>query len=146
MDDKHSTEKENACNFCGKTFHLKWRLEKHKEIHDKEKSLKYCHFFNNHKVCPYEEIGCKFLHVKSERCKFTDCRNPLCQFSHNDEKDNLESDEDEEEFDETADISENQCHLCREQFTSKDEHIDHVRSEHVVYYQGMLEVAARMRE
>ena len=22
LDDKHSTEKENVCNFCGKTFHL----------------------------------------------------------------------------------------------------------------------------
>ena len=35
------------------------------------------------KHCPYEEIGCKFLHLKSKRCIYQEkCRTKLCPFQH----------------------------------------------------------------
>ena len=46
--------------------------------------MKHCHYFNNDKVCPYEEIGCMFRHEKSEPCKYKEfCKNKLCPFQHN---------------------------------------------------------------
>ena len=36
MINQHSAEKPNTCKVCGKSFHLKWRLEKHVKIHDKD--------------------------------------------------------------------------------------------------------------
>ena len=49
------------CDTCEKGFALKWRLKKHMRLHE-ESNIKTCHYFNNDKNCPYEEIGCKFLH------------------------------------------------------------------------------------
>ena len=47
------------------------------------KSGKKCHYFNNFKTCPYESIGCKFIHEASEKCFFlSKCENKLCQFQH----------------------------------------------------------------
>ena len=61
---------------------LKWRLKKHTDGHN-NKSQKYCHYYNNDKSCPYEEIGCKFLHQISEKCVFgRKCKHKLCQFKH----------------------------------------------------------------
>ena len=70
------------CDECGKTFYLKWRLAKHKTIHETI-NVRFCHYFNNDKLCPFEEIGCMFLHAKSELCRFKkSCKNDLCQFRH----------------------------------------------------------------
>ena len=70
------------CDECEKTFYLKWRIAKHKTIHDKI-NVKFCHYFNNNKLCPFEEIGCMFLHAKSKLCRFKQsCKNDLCQFQH----------------------------------------------------------------
>ena len=45
--------------------------------------IKFCHYFNNKKNCPYEEIGCMFKHAKSDDCWFKErCRNKLCQYAH----------------------------------------------------------------
>ena len=44
---------------------------KHKE--------KNCHFFYSGQVCPYEELGCKFIHKYSEKCKHgTKCTFHMC--------------------------------------------------------------------
>ena len=60
-------------------------------------STKCCHYFNNGKTCPYENIGCMFLHQHSERCYFGDrCKNKLCQFKHREIIEN-ENDRDNEE-------------------------------------------------
>ena len=70
------------CEVCKKKFHVKWRLRKHMEIHNNAQTKK-CHFFNNKKICPYEEIGCKFLHKVSEMCFHKEnCKNKLCPFRH----------------------------------------------------------------
>ena len=69
------------CNICDKKFLLKWRLQKHLDVH--EVNTKYCHYFNNKKECPYIEFGCMFKHEASPECKFIDnCKNKLCQFKH----------------------------------------------------------------
>ena len=79
---QHEITESYKCTECDKTFILKWRLRKHTEIH-KSKS-KYCHFFNNDKVCLFEKIGCTFKHDRSPQCKFGDkCNRNLCQYSHN---------------------------------------------------------------
>ena len=39
----------------------KWRLRKHVRIH-LNKFTKICHYFKTGKHCPFEELGCKFLH------------------------------------------------------------------------------------
>ena len=67
---------------------LEWRLKKHREGHGND-SQKYCHYFNNQKSCPFEEIGCMFKHEDSPICFFgPKCENRLCQFKHKDIIDN----------------------------------------------------------
>ena len=61
--EEHETSKMYKCGVCEKCFHLKWRLKKHEEIH--MGNVKTCNFFKNQKDCPYEKIGCKFLHEKA---------------------------------------------------------------------------------
>ena len=78
---KHEGIKKFKCEECEKEFHIEWRLKRHKEVHDIK--TKKCHYFNNAKTCPYEEIGCKFAHRVSENCYYQrNCRNQLCQFKH----------------------------------------------------------------
>ena len=60
----HSSEKTHACETCGKTFVLKWRLEKHVGIH--QEYVKTCKFFKGGEECPFEDIGCKFAHFDKE--------------------------------------------------------------------------------
>ena len=72
------------CDECGKTFVVEWRLKKHQILHQESASIKYCHYFNNKKDCPYDNIGCMFRHTESNECKFGGkCRIKLCQFQHN---------------------------------------------------------------
>ena len=78
---------------------------------------KYCHYFNNSKHCPFEEVGCMFKHAVSENCRFKkNCKIKLCQFQHSDsEKINTCSVDDEIDVDESLhtiinmDKSENNC-------------------------------------
>ena len=80
--EKAFNSEQHKCDSCGKTFVLKWRLRKHMEGHSNENN-KFCHFFNNGNVCPYEKIGCKFLHQPSANCYFGEkCQNKLCQYKH----------------------------------------------------------------
>ena len=74
----------HKCNKCDQHFFLEWRLKKHKETH--EKGVKFCHFFNNEKVCPFKEFGCKFKHESSPKCYFmSKCKNKMCQYKHQNE-------------------------------------------------------------
>ena len=56
----HGFEKKHSCELCGKRLFLKWRLRKHLSVH--EKSTKPCKYFTNGNICPFDEVGCKFLH------------------------------------------------------------------------------------
>ena len=69
---------------------MKWRLDKHEKAHTLE-NIKFCHYFNNEKNCPYEEVGCMFKHEQSQVCRYKDnCSNKLCQFHHRKKKPNNE--------------------------------------------------------
>ena len=82
LNSEHQEAKIYGCDKCEMTFVLKWRLDKHKNIHSSE-NLKFCHYFNNEKVCPYQKFGCMFKHDHAEQCKFKEkCANKLCQFKH----------------------------------------------------------------
>ena len=63
MNLNHDLVEKFQCEQYDKTFVLEWRLMKHKRIH-KEKNITNCHYFNNKKECPFEEIGCMLLSPK----------------------------------------------------------------------------------
>ena len=70
------------CVLCDKTFFLEWRLSKHMMGHKIPKVVR-CHYFNNGKCCPFEELGCKFDHSISKLCKDLDsCARNMCQYRH----------------------------------------------------------------
>ena len=78
----------------GKPFVLKWRLSKHKETHASP-TVRNCHYFNNKKPCPFENIGCKFNHVLSKICIYnTTCSNALCQHQHEEDHQNVQTNSD----------------------------------------------------
>ena len=118
--EEHGKKKQFKCEMCAKEFFLSWRMKKHMKIHSN--SPKVCRFFDRNQPCPFEEIGCMFSH-------------------HVDVTDKPQ----EVELDETEDFSpkENQCHLCKEELSSKTEVFDHVQREHEDYFQGMLEVMSK---
>ena len=66
----HKETKEYNCGKCDQKFVLKWRLQKHANIHSINNDVKKCHYFNNNKTCPFEENGCMFAHIKADTCKF----------------------------------------------------------------------------
>ena len=71
LERVHNEEKKFKCHECEMTFMLKWRLGKHVSIHtEKDGLLKFCHYFNNDKTCPYANIGCMFLHKNAPTCHF----------------------------------------------------------------------------
>ena len=72
------------CNICEKQFYVQWRMKKHISSHLEQS--KFCHYYNNGKFCPYEELGCRFKHSDSRQCKYDKkCRIKLCQFKHKEE-------------------------------------------------------------
>ena len=110
----HKESKKFNCDKCAKVFVLQWRLEKHQKSHD-ETNTKYCHYFNNSKLCPYDAIGCMFRHETASWCRFQKCCNKLCQFRHRQE--NLQS-------------QKSQCGKCDLSFESKDDLIIHEHEDH----------------
>ena len=81
IKSEHEEIEKFHCEDCDLTFVLKWRLEKHKTMHTEEaKNLKFCHYFNNNKRCPYSDIGCMFKHGSSPNCNCRDkCSKNLCE-------------------------------------------------------------------
>ena len=58
----HEEYQKFKCNNCCKDFVTEWRLNKHRKIHD-GRTKKYCNNFKTGKTCPFQELGCKFLHI-----------------------------------------------------------------------------------
>ena len=82
--DSHHVPRQFKCEKCDKAFHLQWRLTKHMEIRSENVNpLKTCHYFNNGKACPFQSIGCKFLHKKADLCPMSSrCHFSRCQYRH----------------------------------------------------------------
>ena len=77
--DKHQTFE---CDKCEKHFVIEWRLKKHMHLHT-QINIKRCHYFNNEKTYPFNELGCKFQHSVAEKCKFGQkCKRRLCPNRH----------------------------------------------------------------
>ena len=77
--EKHSVFE---CEQCKKGFVVKWRLKKHMRLHA-DINIKTCHYFNNSKNCPYEELGCMFRHSVGKKCNFgLKCTRRLCPHRH----------------------------------------------------------------
>ena len=107
---EHNKENQFKCTVCDKSFLLEWRLNKHLENHNDTKKKIFCHYFNNQKLCPYEEIGCMFLHKENKPCKNEgECKRILCQFRH------ANSDGGE------SNIEINKKEICREKAISCDQ-------------------------
>ena len=147
-------EKEFECTTCGKIFQLEWRLKKHHASHDL-KTLKKCHYFNNGKLCPFEEIGCMFLHVLSPKCIFNRmCKNKMCPYQHDNHdiianeiesnnSDNLdicdtanvtndgagEAIEEEINVDSDSENEDLECDLCGKIFANEDDLAEHESSD-----------------
>ena len=82
LSEDHGKEKTFDCEVCDESFFTNWRLRKHMQSHD-EPNVKFCHYFNNLKKCPFKEFGCKFRHTKSDQCKYQEnCKRKLCQYRH----------------------------------------------------------------
>ena len=92
----HERHTEFKCDKCSKTFVLKWRLNKHMEIHS-DRNIKQCMYYINMKTCPFEELGCKFLHVQLSRYSQTIERQKHADISNVSEN---EESENEDSFDE----------------------------------------------
>jgi hypothetical protein len=60
MVDFHDCEQMFSCEECGKKFYLEWRFKKNASVH--KENIKTCKYFHEGKVCPFEKVGCKFLH------------------------------------------------------------------------------------
>ena len=57
----HGNYEEQECDQCDKKFVTAWRLRKHRRIHF-QKFTKICNYFKMKRSCPFEELGCKFIH------------------------------------------------------------------------------------
>ena len=77
---EHGQSKNYMCQLCDMSFILEWRLQKHVEGHSKRRT---CYYFNNDEDCPFQKVGCKFLHKTANKCKYADyCTRTKCQYRH----------------------------------------------------------------
>ena len=90
IDVEHEIHETFNCDQCDKTFVTQWRLRMHTRIHS-DTIQKTCHYFNNCKSCPFEKLGCKFLHNLSGKCKYDRrCTSRLCSYQHSKSKDKVD--------------------------------------------------------
>ena len=69
LKSKHGQTPTFSCDECNSKFVTKTRLVMHLQIH-LDRNIKTCHYFNNEKICPFIELGCKFLHITAVKCKY----------------------------------------------------------------------------
>ena len=102
----------------------------------------FYNYYNNGNNCPYQDIGCMFLHERAGLCMFRNCKKVFCQYQHEEEEgckeivDVSEADEDQEEYEENQEnyskiFDDDQCHLCGNVFLSQDALIEHMKTVHI---------------
>jgi hypothetical protein len=57
----HTEYDTHECEQCKKKFVTIWRLKKHTKMHSGFRIVQ-CRYYRNNLRCPFEELGCKFLH------------------------------------------------------------------------------------
>ena len=81
IKENHDSSEKFECAKCSKIFVLEWRFKKHGDIHSNQ-NIRKCHYFNNQKLFPFEDIGCMFQHSLSGECKYGNkCRKKAVFFS-----------------------------------------------------------------
>ena len=97
LEKEHKIPKTFKCDRCDMDFMLKWRLDKHISLHQENLgAVRFCHYYNNSKDCPFFELGCMFKHEDAPQCKFSDsCSKNLCQYKHTKGNENVEMIDDE---------------------------------------------------
>ena len=143
---KHEGYEDFNCELCNKKFVTLWRLTKHQQIHY-DKSRKFCHYFNQDLNCPFDELGCKFLHMFSAQCKFGQfCTIKLCSYRHkrknviNQNSKNKKFDNSTDTIEETTEIHSfctstpksefDQCEECLDKTECVDCVVKHVLRKH----------------
>ena len=106
----HGSKKTNKCEICGKAFYLKWRLNKHLNIH--EDTPKPCKYVTTGRTCPFDDVGCKFEHNVAD--------------SENDVED---VQEDQSPMDDEGQIT--FCSVCEIMFKTQGELINHMGINHL---------------
>lgn len=110
--EEHGKVKQFKCQVCRQEFYLKWRYQKHIKMHTE--MPKPCKFFRSKTQCPFDKIGCMFLHVEEAAGEDT-------------------SNEDYEE-----DLAEDQCHLCMKPVENQEQLMQHFEENHDGFYNSMM--------
>ena len=136
--ETHMTElglmKKHSCEVCGEGFYLKWRLNKHKQMHSEDHRSHFCHFYNNNIECPFNQVGCMFQHTKSGPCPRKNCTRNLCEFENvqGDIEVVVEALDDEEEREgESENEDQFECSLCGCTFVDNVELGWHIEANHM---------------
>jgi hypothetical protein len=141
---KPHVEKRFICNVCSEAFHLKWRFNKHQEVHTNP-NIKFCYYFNNMQKCPFKELGCMFKHEMAPTCKYDiTCNRKKCQFQHKkldkkNKQDPIKCSYCIEEIISNNDMTKHyeerhqmKCEQCEKVFTSDKEQGLHLKSDHAI--------------
>ena len=114
MVNKHGMEKPYKCELCGKTFYLKWRLNKHASNHSGPS--KPCKYSEEGNICPFAEVGCKFQHNDTD--------------TKDDEQDAGPDTEPDADCDEPV----HSCNFCDTNFLTQGDLIVHIGNEHLDHF------------
>ena len=83
-----------------------------------------CHYFNNGKRYPYEDVGCMLAHETAEVCKFREiCTKEKCQFTHKNMVNENYEIENTSEYEESEEHF--LCISCEEFYGDLEDLIDH---------------------
>ena len=148
----HGASKSYSCEICTKSFYLKWRLEKHLQVH--KDGVKPCKYDKSGQNCPYDEVGCKFKHVDNIRVNEDHCesreafrtlKNDIDANNRNEktideaevvvESDVTNREDPGDETHEEADCDVNEyvciCNYCGNWFGSQESLLIHLREKHL---------------
>ena len=99
-------------------------------------NIKKCHYFNNKKKCPFEDLGCMFAHRDSEICKFDQmCSKNLCSYKHSNNNPIPSSSSHEKdttnEIENSDKDSKFECAYCTFKTDEYNPFMDHINTNHL---------------